>query len=291
MRYKNLTLPCFIIILLVTYIFKKEYFQRWTKPIDFRLTEQKNIISNTISKGKALKGTQISGVNEQGKELRFQIRDVELDLKDLERETYLYTIFYWDKSDSQWKNLCKPDTNNDAKAIPLTGYWNATGAHVESSKLITFACTSGVLAKCVRWGYKPWKTIQGRSLRDFHQACTRMARADYCGNGKSHTKEGTEINIYDILGIQKKALKKNMVLEAAWGPDGAIYINHSRWFETLADIYKECPKKLINRINNNGDYTTKEKTSHIMSDALLFNDSLVRTRISHFSIFQVRPEP
>lgn len=229
-------------------------------------------------KGKDLKGAQFNAVDEQGRTLNFQIKDVDLDPKDSEKETYLYTVFYLDSTDSKWKNLCTPDREDVAKAMPLTGSWDKTGAHIESSDIITFGCTSGVLAKCVRMGYKPWKTVKGTSLRDYHQACTRMARADYCGNGKSHTRDGTPINIYDELGIQKKTPHSGMVFEAAWSPEGATFINRPRWFETLSEIRQECPDKLKGRINEGGDWVTAEKVKQNWSNSLLFNDSLVRKR-------------
>jgi hypothetical protein len=43
-----------------------------------------------IVKGKDLKGAQFNAVDEQGRKLNFQIKDVELDPKDPEKETYLY---------------------------------------------------------------------------------------------------------------------------------------------------------------------------------------------------------
>ncbi len=231
-----------------------------------------------ILKGKDLKGAQLNAVDEEGRKLNFEIKDVELDPKDPEKETYLYTVFYRDSANSQGKNLCTPDAENVAKAIPLTGSWDKTGAHTESSDIITFGCTSGVLAKCVRFGYKPWKSVKGTSLRDYHQACTRMTRADYCGNGKSHTRKGTPINIYDELGIQKKTPHTGMVFEAAWSPEGATFINRPRWFETLSEIRQECPDKLKGRINEGGDEVTSEKVKQKWSNSLLFNDSLVRKR-------------
>lgn len=231
-----------------------------------------------IIKGKDLKGAQFNAVDEPGKELHFQIKDVELDPKDPKKETYLYTVFSLDSTDSQWKNLCTPDAENVAKAIPLTGSWDETGKHTESSDIITFGCTNGVLAKCVRFGYKPWKTVKGKSLRDYHQACTRMTRADYCGNGKSHTQEGTPIDIYDVLDIQKKTPNNGMVFEAAWSPDGATFINRSRWFETVSEIRKECPNKLKGRINEGGSWTTPQKAKQNLPNSLLFNDSIVRKR-------------
>lgn len=231
-----------------------------------------------ILKGKDLKGAELSGVDEQGRKLKFQIRDVELDPKDPEKETYLYTAFYLDTSDSKWKNLCKPDAEKVAKAIVLTGSWNDTEAYIESSQQVTFAFTNGAIAKCVRFGYKPWKNVKGKSLRDYHQTCTRMVRADYCGNGKSHTRDGTLIDFYDVLDIQKPSPEKEMVFEAAWRPNGAICINRPRWEETLSEIRKECPERLTGRINENGSCATAQKARQNWPDSLLFNDSLVRKR-------------
>lgn len=236
-------------------------------------------VEKTVTlKGKDLKGAELTGLDEQGRRHNFQIRDVELDPLDPENETYLYTVFYQDPADSKWKNLCTPDAENVAKAIPLSGSWDDTGSYIESSDIMTFGCTNGVLAKCVRFGYKPWKNLQGKSLRDYHQACTRMVRADYCGNGKSHTQEGTLIDVYDVLGIQKPTPNNGMVFEAAWQPDGAICINRPRWFETVSQIRKECPEKLRGRINEDGRCATAQKAKQHWSDSLLFNDSLVRKR-------------
>jgi hypothetical protein len=247
---------------------------------DARL-HQKQPISTTskrtvILKGKDLKGADLSAVDEQGRQINAQIRDVELDPKDPEKETYLYTVFFLDTTDFKWKNLCEPDAENVAKAIPLSGAWDETGAYIGSSQSITFGCTNGVLAKCVRFGYKPWKTVQGKSLRDFHQACTRMVRADYCGNGRGHTRDGTLIDVYDVLGIQKPTPNNKMVFEAAWQPNGATCVNHPRWFEKLSDIRKECPEKLKSRLNEGGSCTTAQKARQNWSEALLFNDSLIR---------------
>ena len=103
------------------------------------------------------------------------------------------------------ENICPPDLFGHRKAIAVAGTWDATGARTGSTTAFTFGCTSGVIAKCVRWGYKPWKVINGKAMNDYHQACTRMARADYCGDGVSHTRNGTLIDMYDGLGIQSRA--------------------------------------------------------------------------------------
>ncbi|WP_156427146.1 ADYC domain-containing protein [Leptolyngbya sp. NIES-2104] len=231
-------------------------------------------------KGKDAEGTvlETAGVdassNSLQRSLKLKISEVTLDAQDPERETYLYTVLYQDPTSLQWRNLCQPDRDQVAKAIPLSGSWDETGAHLDDGK-ITFGCTSGALAKCVRWGYKPWKTVQGRSLRAFHQACTRMVRADYCGTGKGHTQDGTAIDIYDRLGIQKRTPQSGMTFEAAWQPDGATLIQRTRRTETLAQIQQECPNRLKERTQNSRSKTVAQMQQ--FSKALLFNDSLVQS--------------
>lgn len=193
--------------------------------------------------GKEIKGTTLTTFDQQGRSLTLKIADVELDPNDSDRETYLYTVQHQNLTTSQWQNLCQPDKEGVAKAIALSGQWDKTGAHLDNGQ-ITFACTNGVLAKCVRWGYKPWKTVNGQSLRDYHQACTRMARADYCGTGISHTQEGTPIDVYDRLKIQQPTPKSSMMFEAAWSPEGAVLLNRTRYPDTLAQLQQECPEKL-----------------------------------------------
>ena len=56
-----------------------------------------------------------------------------------------------------------------------------------------------------------------------------MARADYCGDGASHTLDGTWIDIYDGLGIQKKTLDDDgMMFEASWSVNGATCVSKPR---------------------------------------------------------------
>jgi ADYC domain len=237
-------------------------------------------------KGQDVEGAELTIV-EGGRSLKLKIIQVELDPEDPEQEIYLYTILYHNPVSAQWQNYCQPDRKNVAKAIPLSGHWDQTGTHIESER-ITFACTNGVLAKCVRFGYKPWKTVQGEwtkagrsrsvpkerpSLRDLHQACTRMVRADYCGNGRSHTKEGTAIDIYDRASIQTRTPTSGMVFEAAWNPDEAVLIHRTRWPESLAQLRKECPE----RLKSPGNDSINPKIIQQQTDeALVFNDSFDR---------------
>ena len=250
---------------------------------------QRNLNWERARKDLEIEGQEVAGteltVVEGGRDLKLKIDRVDLDRQDPEREIYLYTILYRDRVSEQWQNYCQPDRDNVAKAIPLSGSWDRTGKHHENGR-ITFACTNGVLAKCVRFGYKPWKTVQGRSLRDFHQACTRMVRADYCGNGRAHTKDGTAIDIYDRLSIQTRTPQSGMILEAAWSPDGAVFIDRTRWPESLAQIEQECPDRLKSPVHNSLAQPLLWRIdptaiSQQLPQVLLVNDSFDRIRSRH----------
>lgn len=226
--------------------------------------------NHLVRSGQSVRGAELTTYTEQGQAVPLKIGDVELDATDPDQEIYLYTVLYQTETSSSWQNLCVPDAEGVAKAIPLSGHWDATGAHIDDGG-VTFACTNGVLAKCVRWGYKPWKSFEGNSLRDFHQACTRMARADYCGDGVGHTKNGTPINIYDRLKIQTPSPDTEMTFEAAWTPDGAMEINHTRWPEALKDVQSNCPERLQVQELTPTDIQARQPNT------LIFNDSLVQT--------------
>ena len=92
------------------------------------------------------------------------------------------------------------------------------------------------------------------SLDELHQSCVRAVRADYCGNGVSHTRNGTPIDVYDVLGIQNPDNIGGNTVEADWRSDGAYCIKHTRWGtadstltpgETdLQYVQRVCPSRL-----------------------------------------------
>ena len=153
-------------------------------------------------------------------------------------------IYYYDlsisvKGTDTWQPLCEGGT----PAIPMQHYWDeTTGDRIDDKDFVTFACTSGVLAHCAQWGYRPWaeaeqcdegkkgkkKKCRDISLADHHQACTRMARADYCGDGVAWTVAGTPIDIYDALDPQLEASETDWPVEAEWKPNGAYCLNDIR---------------------------------------------------------------
>ncbi|MBI3183677.1 MAG: hypothetical protein HYZ28_16185 [Myxococcales bacterium] len=126
-------------------------------------------------------------------------------------------------------------------AVALAGRWDyrkgvsGGGSWIADADRFTFACQGFALHKCVHLGYLPWSSATVCSpgagctsvpLKPYHQACTRMMRADYCGDGRSFTRNGTLINIYDGVGIQVDT--ESWVLEAEWDERGARCLSQRR---------------------------------------------------------------
>jgi hypothetical protein len=139
-------------------------------------------------------------------------------------DLFLYEVKYL-ASDSTWQPACRDAQGNPALALPMHGVWDyrqdvpGGGSKLEDPARFTFACVGGSIAKCALWGYRPWVTHNGVSLADYHQTCTRLVRADYCGTGRSYTQTGNRINLYDELGIQQDT--EDWVFEAEWDTNGA----------------------------------------------------------------------
>lgn len=136
-------------------------------------------------------------------------------------EVWTYDVRYEDAG-GEWWPVCK-DAGGPTQAIPVTGRWNYAhgvpggGAKIDDPSSFTFACRgTAAIAKCVDLGYHPWKS---ELLAAHHQACTRLIRADFCGDGTSHTTDGQWVNLYDGLGIQKDT--EEWVVESEWDTAGA----------------------------------------------------------------------
>ncbi len=203
--------------------------------------------------GKELIGARLAGIDARGNPVPLLISDIENDPTDPQGEVLLYSLLYQDPKSQAIINPCAADPDGARKAIPVSGVWDGTGAHAGSQDFFTLACTSGVIAKCVRWGYKPWKTVMGQPLAEVHQTCTRMARADYCGDGVTHTHDGTPIDEYDVLGLQREVPSDGMLFEGHWNADGAYCLSKERWFNVdLLDpqvllgnaLLTECPARI-----------------------------------------------
>ena len=112
--------------------------------------------------------------------------------------------------------------NGANEAIVFPGTWNLVSVrHQWDTNQFAVSCRGATFAKCEEMGYK------GDGLLDsYHQACTRALRADYCGDGTSHTVNGTQINLSDKLGLQID--NQAWAIESNWTPDGATCIGKGR---------------------------------------------------------------
>lgn len=194
-----------------------------------------------------LTGAILVAADERGITERFRIDSMEKYSSDQTGEIYLYTFSVLEESTGEWKNFCKPDREGRQRGFPLSGYWDSQGNHIPSETEYSIICTSGTIGKCVLFGYLPWKRDrEGRSLWEYHQTCSRLFRADYCGNGRPHTRDGTLIEVYDRLGVQVDTSLPGLSFEAAWNEHGAVCLRKTRIPEIaiLEDIEKECPEKL-----------------------------------------------
>jgi hypothetical protein len=137
-----------------------------------------------------------------------------------------------------------PVCNGDDAGMFVAGAWDDSGRHGVVGDELTYTCTDGVIYKCIDWGYAPWSLGT-----EVHQSCTRLARADYCGDGRPWTLDGTTIDVYDALGVQQRLGNPDFSFEAAWGEGGAVCVNATRYDvedadgETiLPDCFAELPR-------------------------------------------------
>jgi hypothetical protein len=197
----------------------------------------------------SLVGTVLKGTSSTGKPVEVAICGAEPAPED--PELVWYHVEAWNPVAQEWENPCVATGRvPDPRVLVVGGAWDASGAHHDVPGKATLACETGVINKCVRWGYKPWATQGGQSLADLHQACTRMARADYCGNGRSHTRQDTTIDMYDRLGVLSVTTESSGAwdparasFEAAWAPDGATCLARTRDGRALETILQECPER------------------------------------------------
>jgi hypothetical protein len=175
-------------------------------------------------------------------------------------------------NDGHWFPLCPdPDAtcqvggraNRDAGgnegAFPVDGVWNfgegdAYGKHqyAGQARRISVSCRWGAIGKCVyqrRAGYD-WKNLIVDEKTDKrHQACVRAMRADYCGNGRSHTFDGTQLHVSKPMEDPTEG-GDSYKMEAYWNEAGAICLSDPRYdvdptdpSEKTADfIAHTCPR-------------------------------------------------
>ncbi|HEX3760134.1 MAG TPA: ADYC domain-containing protein [Kofleriaceae bacterium] len=190
------------------------------------------------------------------------------------------------KTPAGWINLCDQDGD---EVVPLAGRWQKSGFHEAVPGRLSFACTSAVGFKCTLWGYLAGSDDTALGWRA-HQACTRMARGDYCASGHPHTRQGTQIRIYDLVGVASPPPTRfqgvqdwppnvgRMFFEAAWSDAAhpATCLSRLRWQSlptgTLCDDGELRDPRLDTGVRFCEDLTWPAPGSD-PTGALLFNES------------------
>lgn len=137
-----------------------------------------------------------------------------------------YKVSYRRVLTTVWLDLCPGKS-----AIAVPGSWALDGSRLLSSPSpsFTFACEGSAAYKCaIDHKYDP-VVHSGH-----YQACTRMIRADYCGDGRSWTETGTRIDILDDIGIHPSWTHAgSWTPEATWGVNGATCVTRERLIDEL----------------------------------------------------------
>jgi hypothetical protein len=198
----------------------------------------------TVLPQERLPGTVLTLCDGSGVARRIRIDAEERDPRDKAQEVVLYAMSELDPADGAWHNVCQPDPDGRRLGFPLAGAFTPSGEYQPRHRGLLITCTGGAEGKCVRFGYKPWRTTpDGGSLLPYYQACVRLVRADYGGDGVGHTKNGMAIDLFDHVGVQDDEIAPGMTLEAAFGPDGAVCVAHPRLPNvTLGDLARKYPR-------------------------------------------------
>ncbi|MCP3136368.1 ADYC domain-containing protein [Pyxidicoccus xibeiensis] len=221
--------------------------------------------AGTQRSGQDFLGARFTGNLDNGAKVELRVDDIQPGT-GTDADVWSYRVSYRDTASGLWKPACTAADGSAVGAIAVDASWNyqegvaGGGARFDSPGVFTFACEGAAIAKCVRFGYRPWgTTADGRSLADHHQACTRMVRADFCGDGTSYTQDGNWVNLYDAVGVQTDS--EAWRFEAEWTADGASCFSAS----TRAGSQPvSCPAK--------ANVTACGERTHFRSGTLLMSE-------------------
>jgi ADYC domain-containing protein/pentapeptide repeat protein len=170
-------------------------------------------VTATSSTAPPLTGTTVVGSTWTGTASNGQSVNLRIDSASQgtspNADLWFYGVSY--QNSSGWQPLC----GTGVLAIPVAGVWsNSNYTYSSSTTQFTWACRAKTIGKCVELGYKTYKGYSTQLA-----SCVRLLRADYCGTGTAYTQDGTTLNLYDNLGIQKDT--ETWTPEAEWLPTGA----------------------------------------------------------------------
>lgn len=218
--------------------------------------------SGTASVPRVLEGPDLAGSSFrapfEGRSVKLTINSVQCHV-DITAPTFQCTATNVTEGKAIWEYSVSASTeDNDHQplcphgsglALAVPNAWSTGGELLPNPEYFTFACAplnvnqtvpqtdppaepfyvgGGVIAKCIDWGYPPWATeyhSNDADAREYHQLCTRMAMADYCGEGHSNTLDGTPLSFASVRDIVQKsggvpqARLWGYALEAVWMMD------------------------------------------------------------------------
>lgn len=209
---------------------------------DHPILEYVEIDTGVVGNGSALVNMELDGYMSDGSIGRLKVLAYDsTTVPGME----LYRVIYLDGPDAG-QSVCGSKDGEQIWATMLPQRFNTdSGAEISADpNQYTFSCRFGGIQKCQEYGYpknqKRYEDFGGNSRRrrltDYHAACVRLVRADYCGDGIAHTFDGTSIDIYDHLrggntpsSSPTNADSLGYYFEAEWEKDGAHCISKTRW--------------------------------------------------------------
>jgi hypothetical protein len=196
---------------------------------------------------------------------KIRITAVERDPDAKSGDVWLHTML-WEQTDGSTQNVCQPGPDGRRQGFPIANHMRADGGiEPTAAEIFELVCTSGARGKCVRFGYRPWEPDE----RELYAACTRMVRADYCGDAVATTRNGMLIDLYDDRRIEAADNDPAQEFEAGWTAHGAVCVRHVRVKEniSLERLVTACPR-LMDKV---GIMCTEETARSL--GAALFNRS------------------
>ena len=114
-------------------------------------------LSVALPGGRVLRSLDLAGiVLDLRSGLRQRIDAVERG-KGQEASLWFYT-FSVQQTDGTWSNLCLPGPDGRQAALPIPGRLAEEGLVLsDGPEDFQLSCTAGALAKCLRYGYRPWE--------------------------------------------------------------------------------------------------------------------------------------
>ncbi|AKJ06170.1 Hypothetical protein AA314_07796 [Archangium gephyra] len=200
--------------------------------------------------GEKLIGVGFSGMY-NGEKVALQIVDARPHVNvytGLKSATLWEYQVVWESPTAGKGELCP----GSAPALVLPGRWGA-GVLYEDRDAFFFACLphkaetesgldkGGVTAKCVEWGYTPWVNPEpmpdgspspattSDEAKRYHASCATMASADYCGEGRPNTVNGTPLVMFNAKNVVTQLVGTTPYVASGPFGSGADFFFETAW--------------------------------------------------------------